>query len=76
MEGIIVITYLTDDNTRLFKCERNNDSKVFKLLRQKLFESSYLPVPSHGDGWMRWLFRDKRDEASFLEAFKWYIIYE
>lgn len=76
MEGIIVITYLTSDNNRLFKCERNKDNKVFQLLRQKLFESSYLPVPSHGDGCMRWSFTDKRDEESFLDAFKWFIIYE
>jgi hypothetical protein len=73
-DGVLVITYIRADGSRGFRC-RCQTGKTYLLLYEKLRKSSYKCV--HEDfPWDYWIFTDKRDEDSFLEAFKWFIVYE
>lgn len=73
-DGILVITYIQKDGARAFKC-RCQMNRTYDLLYEKLNKSSYESVYENFP-WDHWIFKDKRDEESFLEAFKWYIIFE
>jgi hypothetical protein len=71
----VLVTTDVEDGVRVFHCKREPESRAFLLLCGKLSESSCVSLPND-DGNIHWLFVDKRDEESFLEAFKWFIIYE
>lgn len=73
-DSVLVITYLLEDGTRAFKC-RCEAGRTYQLLYGKLNQSSYECIYEDFP-WDHWIFKDKRDEESFLEAFKWYIIFE
>ena len=73
-DSVLVITYLQEDGTRAFKC-RCELGRTYQLLYEKLYQSSYKCIYENFP-WDHWVFEDKRDEESFLEAFKWYIIFE
>jgi hypothetical protein len=69
---ILVFTYIDEDGRRVFRC-RGSTGNTYKLLYEKLYESSYKCI-LYDFPWDYWIFENKRDEESFLEAFSWFII--
>lgn len=69
---ILIFTYLDEDGTRIFRC-RGSTGRTYQLLYEKLYKSSYKCV-AEDFPWDYWIFEDKRDEESFLECFKWFIV--
>lgn len=70
-DSVLIITYMDNEN-RLFSCAAT-PGRAYRVLYEKLGNSSYQSIHKLDD-WDHWIFLDKRDEESFLEAFKWFII--
>lgn len=69
---ILIFTYIREDGSRVFRC-RGAEGNTYKLLYKKLYKSSYKCVEENFP-WDNWIFEDKRDEESFMECFKWFIV--
>jgi hypothetical protein len=75
--SIIVISYKTPGECiQLFKAEHNTENPTYNLLRKKLSDLSIISIGPEKDGWFHWLFTNQMDEESFMESFKWFVIYE
>lgn len=73
--AILVSTFVSHDGVRCFKCKIEAENKTYQLLLKKLKESSWIPLPIE-DKSIIWIFSNAIDEESFMESFRWMIIYE
>lgn len=74
-EAIVIISAQHQGWRRGFRTEVRSDNKVYQLLQAKLREAGVVCL-SNRYGFLSWTFDDDKIEESFIESFKWFIIYE
>lgn len=75
MESILIISQQHYGWPRGFRTVVRPDNKVYRLLCTKLKDAGVVGLINRY-GFLSWTFPNETDEESFVEAFKWYIIYE